>query len=150
MLSNASKYAIRAVLLLAEKSDINNKFGANEISENLEIPLRFIAKLLQLLAKRNIISSTKGPKGGFYMTEENLKLKVCDILDVLEVKKVFDSCFLGLTECSDNNPCPVHEIVNDFKANIFQKFKHQTIKEFSDEIKNDGTFISLKGIGTKK
>ncbi len=146
MLSNASKYAIRAVLFLAEKSDINNKFGANEISEHLEIPLRFIAKLLQLLAKRNIISSNKGPKGGFYMTEENLNLKVCDILEVLEIKNVFDSCFLGLTECSDNNPCPVHEIVTDFKTNIFQKFKHQSIKEFSNDIKTNGTYLTLKGI----
>jgi Rrf2 family protein len=146
MLSNASKYAIRAVLFLAEKSDVNNKFGAIEISEHLEIPLRFIAKLLQMLAKRNIISSNKGPKGGFFMTEENLNLKVCDILDVIEVKKVFDTCFLGLTECSDNNPCPVHEIVNDFKANIFQKFKHQSIKEFSNDIKTNGTYLTLKGI----
>lgn len=146
MLSNASKYAIRAVLFLAEKSSKDNKFGANEIAETLEIPSHFIAKLLQQLAKNKIISSSKGPNGGFYLTPKNLKLKVCDLLKVIELKNVFEGCFLGLPTCGDENPCPVHYIVKDFKINILKKFEQQTIQDLSTEIKEKGTFISLKGI----
>ena len=146
MLSNASKYAIRAVLFLAEKSNEKNKYGAIEISETLEIPNHFIAKLLQQLAKNKIISSSKGPNGGFYLNSKNLKLKVCDILDVIEMKNVFEGCFLGLTTCGDENPCPVHYIVSEFKVNILKKFKNQSIIELSNEIKETGTFITLKGI----
>jgi Rrf2 family protein len=146
MLSNASKYTIRAVLFLAEKSNKDNKFGALEIAEKLEIPSHFIAKLLQQLAKNKIISSSKGPNGGFYLTPKNLKLKVCDILNVIEIKNVFEGCFLGLPNCGDENPCPVHYIVKDFKINIVNKFEQQTIQDLSTEIKEKGTFISLKGI----
>jgi len=49
MLSNASKYAIRSVLFLAENSTENKKFGAKAIANELEIPLSFIAKILQNL-----------------------------------------------------------------------------------------------------
>lgn len=146
MLSNASKYAVRAVLFLAEKSNMENKFGAAQIADALEIPAQFIAKILQQLAKKHIITSVKGPTGGFYLSQKNLELKVCDILDETEIKNVFEGCFLGLPTCNDNNPCPVHHLVNDFKHKILQKFEHQTIGEFSREIKNEGTYLTLKGI----
>lgn len=146
MLSNASKYVIRAVLFLAEKSNVKQKFSASEIAESLDISVYFIAKLLQQLAKKNIISSVKGPSGGFYLTEQNLQLKVRNILDVLEIKNIFDDCFLGLPQCGDEHPCPVHFIVKDFKTNLLEKFEHQTIAEFTDEVQENGTYLSHKGL----
>lgn len=149
MLSNASQYAIRAVLFLAEKSNVKQKFSATEIAESLDISVYFIAKLLQQLAKKNIISSSKGPTGGFYLTEQNLKLKVCDILDVIEIKNVFEGCFLGLPQCGDEHPCPVHHIVSEFKQGILEKFNNQTIAEMTEEVKEKGTYLSHKGINNK-
>ncbi len=149
MLSNASKYAIRAVLYLAENSSKTKKFGAKFIAEELELPQPFIAKLLQKLAKEKLISSIKGPNGGFYTTANNLKNNICDILNVIEQEDIFDGCFLGLPQCSDENPCPVHFIVLPFKEALLKKFKEQTIKDFSDEIKKTGAYLSLKGVRKK-
>lgn len=146
MLTNASKYAIRAVLFLAEKSAIDKKFGAKKIADNLEIPLHFIAKILQQLVKKNIISSSKGPKGGFYTTEKDLSNNVCAILSVIENDKAFEGCYLGLSKCDDENPCPIHHIVSPFKEAILEKFDKQSIAEFSEEIKMNGTYLSLKGV----
>ncbi len=146
MLSNASQYAIRAVLYLEEKSSKSKKFGAKQIAEELEIPLAFIAKLLQKLAKEEVISSSKGPKGGFFMTPKNGKNTVCDIIDQIDKGDVFDRCFMGLPACSDANPCPVHHIVSPFKDKLLTKFKSQTISEFSTEIASNGSYLSLKGI----
>ena len=146
MLSNASKYAIRAVLFLAENSSEDEKHAAKHIGEELEIPLPFIAKLLQQLAKKNVISSTKGPKGGFYMTKKNTEQNVCGILDEIETNDVFVGCFMGLPKCGDENPCPVHHIVAPFKKKILKKFEEQSIAEFSKEITENGSYLSLKGI----
>ncbi len=149
MLSNASKYAIRSVLFLAKNSSKENKYGAKSISDELEIPLHFIAKLLQQLVKANVISSSKGPRGGFYTTTNDLNNNVCTILDEIEAGDVFEPCFMGLPQCGDENPCPVHHIVAPFKEAILEKFKHQSIADFAIEIKEDGTFLSLKGIDKK-
>jgi len=149
MLSNASKYAIRAVLYLAENTSVDNKYGAKHISEQLEIPLSFIAKLLQQLAKANVITSNKGPNGGFFMTEKNLENNINSILNVIENEDVFEGCFLGLPRCSDENPCPVHHIVAPFKEALWNKFENQTIADFSKEIKQNGSYLSLKGIEIK-
>ena len=144
MLSNASKYGIRSVLFLADKSNETKKFKANQIAEELEIPNYFIAKILQNLAKKNIITSVKGPNGGFFLSEENRQLNVCDIINVLEIKSVFEGCFLGLLECGDDKPCPVHKEVVKFREQMLDKFKKHTIEEFSEEVKKGGTFITLK------
>lgn len=146
MLSNASKYAIRAVLFLAQNSSEDEKYAAKYIGEELEIPLPFIAKLLQQLAKQKVISSTKGPKGGFYMTEKNTEQNVCSILDEIEANDVFVGCFMGLPKCGDDNPCPVHHIVSPFKKKLLKKFEAQSIAEFSAEITKNGSYLSLKGI----
>ena len=149
MLSNASKYAIRSVLFLAEKSSKNKKYGAKRVAEELEIPLHFIAKLLQQLVKSNVISSSKGPKGGFFTNSDDLQNNVCSILDEIETSDVFEPCFMGLPRCGDEKPCPVHHIVAPFKDAILDKFRHQTIEEFSKEIEEDGSYLSLKGIDLK-
>ena len=146
MLSNASKYAIRAVLFLAENSSFSKKYGAKRISEDLEIPLPFIAKLLQQLSKNGIISSVKGPKGGFYTSQIDLQNNVCAILNVIEKQNIFEGCFMGLPRCSDENPCPVHHIVAPFKEALLDKFKNQSIADFAQEIKMNGAYLSLKGI----
>jgi len=150
MLSNASKYAIRSVLYLAENSSESKKFGAKHIAEALEIPLPFIAKLLQQLSKTKLISSTKGPRGGFFMTEANLKNNICAILDEIEIGDVFEGCFLGLPQCNDESPCPVHHIVAPFKEALLKKFRDQSIKEFAVEVNESGTYLSLKGIHFSK
>ena len=146
MLSNASKYAIRGVLFLADKSSATEKFGAKQIANELNIPLAFIAKLLQKLVKAKIISSSKGPRGGFYMTAENRRNNVCHILEVIESENIFNTCFMGLEKCDSKNPCPVHHIVATFKEALLKKFETQSIDEFAADIKEDGSYLSLKNV----
>ena len=146
MLSSASQYAIRAVLYLAEHSSPEKKYGSKELANLLEIPQHFIAKILQNLAKKDIITSEKGPGGGFYTNAENLKRTVLDIINVVEKEDIFSKCFLGLPVCNEETPCPVHHIVATFKESLLEKFKYQDIKAFSKEINENGTLITLKNL----
>ena len=65
------------------------------------------------------MQSAKGPNGGFYMDEINLRQSVADIVREIDGDKLFTGCGLGLKECSENHPCPIH---NDFK-HIRQEIK---------------------------
>lgn len=139
MLSNASKYSIKAVLFLAEKSDNSTKLSVQSIAESLNIPKPFIAKLLQQLARAQMISSTKGPNGGFYLNDDDRNNSICDIIEVIDGPHFFEGCFMGLSKCNDENPCSVHPIVAKFKEQILHQFKEKTINDFSIEVqKYDG------------
>lgn len=144
MLSNAAKYAIRAILYLSIHSDESHKIGAKKIAEALETPQPFLAQLLRTLTTNKIISSTKGPGGGFYLDAQNGKMSVWDVINCIDGTHKFDACFLGLSKCNDENPCPAHYMVSPFKKKVMGDFKDKTIFQLASEIKEKGTLISLK------
>lgn len=144
MLSKACKYAIRAILYLAINSDKTKKIGIKNIAEELQTPQPFLAKLLQQLSTHKLVSSSKGPGGGFFLTEKDLEITLWDIVLNIDGTEKFNQCFLGLSTCSDLHPCPAHHIVKPFRDNILTDFKHKSILELREEIKADGTFLSLK------
>lgn len=144
MLSNASKYTIKAMLYLMMHASKDNKIGAKVIAKDLNIPEPFLAKLLQQLVRFRLLSSTKGPKGGFYISKQNAKHSICDILEVIEGQELFNDCFMELEKCDALNPCPVHFIVADFKVNLYKKFKQLNLQEFTDEIDINSNFLQTK------
>jgi len=146
MLSNSCKYAIRSVIYLALYTDSKNKTGSKEVATKLNIPQPFLAKILQELTKKNIISSTKGPNGGFFLTDKNLKNSVLDIVNCIDGTDAFNTCFFGLRACTNEKPCPVHNTVKPFKDKIYLQLSKNTIVQFADEIRSGKSFISLEEI----
>ena len=136
MFSQAAKYAIRAVLCLASGRSEDNKARAKEIARRLDIPAPFLAKILQELAKNKLISSSKGPKGGFYLSEENLSRPLINVIELYDGLALFDKCVLGLKECSSLNPCPVHKEVSTFKLEMYNLLGHQSIRDIAKRVQN--------------
>ncbi len=146
MLSNACKYAIRAVVYLAIHSNANNKLGAKIIAEELEVPQPFLAQLLRKLTTNKLVSSSKGPGGGFFLDQKNMENTLWEVVSSIDGEYKFDDCFLGLSKCNNENPCPVHHIVSPFKEEILSSFKDKSIAVLVTEIEQNGTIISLKGV----
>ncbi len=145
MLSNASRYAIRSVIYLAIHSGENEKIGVKSISKTLETPQPFLAKLLQQLSRNNLVSSSKGATGGFFLSKDNLQNSMWDVVKCIDGPEKFDLCFLGLPSCGDDKPCPVHDTVKPFKEKIHRDFKDKTIEEFVGELVQKGETITLNG-----
>ena len=144
MLSSACKNAIRSILYLAMYSNEIKKIGVKKIAEDLETPQPFLSKLLQQLTKLELISSTKGPYGGFYLSKKDAENTIWSIIKNIEGTSKFDQCFLGLSKCSDEDPCPIHFIVSPFKKELTDNFSNKTIAEYVKEIEQSGKVISLK------
>ena len=119
MFSKTCEYAIRALIFIAQKSKDGSRVGIKDISAGIDSPEYFIAKILQDLSRKGFVQSAKGPNGGFYMERKNLQQSVADIVREIDGDKLFSGCGLGLKECSENHPCPIH---NDFK-HIRQEIK---------------------------
>ncbi|AUC84051.1 transcriptional regulator [Polaribacter sp. ALD11] len=135
MLSKASKYAIIAVLYLTNTATKEKKISAKQIAEKLKIPAPFLAKTLQELTKKEIISSIKGPHGGFYLSRKNEKYSLFDIIDCVDDIEKFNQCYLGQLQCSDESPCVVHHLYMPFKNELIKKLKTKTILEMANEYK---------------
>ncbi|MCB0569855.1 MAG: Rrf2 family transcriptional regulator, partial [Phaeodactylibacter sp.] len=108
MFSKACKYAIRAALYLAVHAESGQKLGVKDIATALDVPQHFLAKILQQLSRNHLISSTKGPSGGFFLDEQNMEVTLRQIVECIDGPDMFTSCILGLPVCSSENPCPLH------------------------------------------
>ena len=137
MFSKTCKYGIRAVFYLAVNTDENYKAGAQEIAETLKVPKHFLGKILQILSRRDIISSSKGPGGGFYLNEKNRLKTVHDIIACFDGPDIFTSCILGLPNCSSENPCPLHIQAFAFRDGLKYQLSNQTIEDFAARIERD-------------
>lgn len=126
MLSLTCKTAIKAVIYLASKFESCEKAGMIEIAAYIDASEHTVGKILQILVKDNIIKSSKGPTGGFYISRAQRKLPIISIIEAIDGKEVFKECGLGLSKCSATHPCPIHndyKVCRDLLQNLFRRKK---------------------------
>ena len=144
MLSNTSKYAIRATIYLALHTSGDSKIGIKEISKKLNIPSPFLGKILQSLAKQKLLSSTKGPNGGFGLARKADEITLYDIIQIIDGDDLFTKCLISMRSCAEENiPCPLHSKYEKIRDDISQMFRNQTIAELAKEIENSGSEIMI-------
>ena len=136
MLSSSSKYAINAVLYLAVHASAQQKIRATEVADAIKVPSPYLAKLLQTLSREKVISSSKGPKGGFYLTDENQELHLIEVVRIMDGLGALENCVLGLQQCSSEKPCPVHFSVQPLKQQFRRDLEENSIRDFACKVKN--------------
>ena len=134
MISNKCKYALRAILFLAVESNETKKIRISELAEELKMPTPYLGKILQELVPKSIISSIKGPRGGFYLTKKNQQAPLIKIIEAIDGLAYFEKCGLGLEDCSDSHPCPIHEDFKKSRDHLKTVFTNKTIRELASEI----------------
>lgn len=134
--SKTCEYAIRAVFYIAQKSHEGKRSGIKEIANNINSPEPFLAKILQKLSREGLISSVKGPNGGFYIDGKDLNRPLADIVSAIEGENIFTGCGMGLSYCSESNPCPLHEEFKKVRNQITIMLHQTTIGKFNSELIN--------------
>ncbi|MBS1608605.1 MAG: Rrf2 family transcriptional regulator [Bacteroidetes bacterium] len=143
MFSKATEYALRATIYIAQRSSDENKPGMAEIAKAIDSPQSFTAKILQLLTRNNrIVSSVRGPNGGFFLTDKAKKLPVRSILEAMGEDEVLEKCVLGLKQCSEAKPCPMHTNYKLIKGQLIDLFETKSIQSLADEFENGGAKLN--------
>ena len=125
-LTTKGRYAVTAVLDLALHQD-TGPVSLAAISERQRISLSYLEQLFAKLRRNNIVSSTRGPGGGYKLTNDAEEVRVSDIILAVD-----ESC--KVVDCNDSNGC--HE--------DYQCLTHDLWQELSDEIRSflDGITLS--------
>lgn len=142
MFSKSTEYALRATIYIAQKSSENNKLGLAEIAKAIDSPKSFTAKILQQLSKDNkFIISISGPRGGFYLPEETKKLPVSKVLELMGENTKLTKCVLGLNQCSDTAPCPMHSRYKFIKKQLTDLFDKENIEQLAKDVDSGASWI---------
>lgn len=109
LLSRPTTYAIRALLYLA-KQDSSEPILAPTIAKEEQLPAPFLAKLLRTLAEAKILTSNRGPGGGYRLARSADQISLQDVSVLFDGLSLANECLLGYGKCSSTTPCPVHSL----------------------------------------
>jgi Rrf2 family protein len=129
------------MIFVAKKSKDGSKIGIKEIAKGIDSPEHFIAKILQDLSRKGLVQSLKGPNGGFYLDVTSLQYSLADIVRETDGDKLFSGCGLGLKECSESQPCPIHHEFKKVRNDIFTMLEKAKLGEFTEQLEKDLTFL---------
>lgn len=141
MISKACKYGIRAAAFVASKAESGVKLNVKEIAREIEAPEAFTAKIMQVLNKHRIITSLKGPYGGFYIEDFQMRQPVLNIVNAIDGMAIFRECGLGLKQCSEKHPCPMHHQYAKIRKALFDSFQSTTIRDLASELSGGSSFV---------
>jgi len=128
--SRSSEYAIRAFVNLAQVPD--GKYAmVKQIAAEEEIPSHFLAKILQQLARKGLLRSSKGPTGGFSLRVSADDIRLVDIVEALDGLGEYEKCASGLAECSDDMPCALHDSWKVLRSRIMDYLGRNTIADLA-------------------
>ena len=142
MFSKACEYGIRAAIFIAAKSLEDQRVSLKEIASEIDSPEAFTAKILQLLVKNKLISSVKGPRGGFQIEKHKIDaIKLSEVVSAIDGDDIYKGCGLGLKECNANMPCPVHEKFVQIRDNLKKMLTTTSIYELASGLDIGLTYL---------
>lgn len=130
--TRASDYAIRALIHMAQKP-IGTTFMRSELAGECDIPDSFLGKILQNLAKSEILSSERGKKGGFKIAKDLSLITVYDIISAIEGDIALNKCIFDEEFCSLVHSCTAHVMWGDIQDNLVSMLKSYTLAKLTEK-----------------
>lgn len=142
MFSKACEYGIKAVIYIATQSMQGRRVKIGDIVEHVGSPEAFTAKILGQLTRENLIKSHTGPYGGFEIDKDRMKsIKVSQIVFAIDGDEVYNGCGLGLSECSNLQPCPMHDKFVKVRSELKKMLVTTSVYDLAMGIKSGKTIL---------
>lgn len=126
-LNTTSQYAIRIMEYIG--INIHKLHTAKNISEELDIPYKYLTKIMTLLTNAKLLESIRGREGGYSLIKEPSSIKIIEILDAVKECMNERNCLLGTGLCNELKKCSMHDVWEKPKQEITNMFRGTTLKE---------------------
>ena len=115
-ISEASSLALHAAVMLAGKEE--ERLSVTDIAEELNVSYDHLSKVLQRLARANIVISTRGPKGGFTLSRPAEEIKLIEIYEVIEGPFTSTGCILPKGVCFGSK-CILGDLLGRINVEVY-------------------------------
>jgi Rrf2 family protein len=126
-ISKTSEYALRILTYMALNNE--TQFSAQTLFDELQIPKRYLMRLLTDLSKSGFIKSTRGRSGGYEFARPLYTIYFSEIIDSVEGLLSFEACVLGNTYCPVDKPCVMHQVWDKPKRAFLDTIRSTTLAD---------------------
>ncbi|MBK9585301.1 MAG: Rrf2 family transcriptional regulator [Alphaproteobacteria bacterium] len=134
MITNRAKYALKALTILARNP--RQMMPAQKIAEEGCIPLKFLETILAELKNRKIVSSRRGPSGGYLLAQKPEDVTAGDIIRMMDgpIAPLLCASLTGYRrceDCEDEDLCAVRKMMMDSRKALSAVLDRRTLKDLA-------------------
>lgn len=126
-ISDAASIGIHAMLLIANNKGLHT--SAKDIAIQLSVSENHLAKILQRLVKAGMITSTRGPKGGFQLTKDSKEITLLEIYEAIDGPLQTSTCILGKKVCISSSCTILGDLITSINTLVKEKFTNTTLSD---------------------
>jgi Rrf2 family protein len=135
-LSKKADYALMAMKHLAQRPE-GASASAREIAEAYDIPIELMAKVLQRLARRGLLTSHQGTRGGYRLGRSSAVISVADIIQAIDGPLTVTACSTESENCGQYAKCSVRDPLWRIKDQIVMALSKCSLQEISTDVPVD-------------
>lgn len=140
-LSKKADYGLIAVKHLATHRG-EHACSANEIAEEYGISVTLMAKVLQRLAKENVVVAKHGSAGGYQLAKDPGQVSALDVISAIDGPVLITSCVTSHGTCEATEKCSVREPLRKVNESILGVLGTVTIAQMSED-SNEPALVAL-------
>ena len=126
-ISRKVEYALVA-LRHFQSQDQDKLTSAKELANTYGVPQELLAKVLQRLARNNIIDAVKGPTGGYRLSKDPETIKMTDFFEIIEGPMGIMDCYFD-SGCDKLDGCSIRRPISRINDSIRTMFDNMTLAE---------------------
>jgi Rrf2 family transcriptional regulator, iron-sulfur cluster assembly transcription factor len=131
-ITTKGRYGLRAVINLAMARH-NRPISIGSIAKEEKVSSEFLEQIFFKLKKAGLISSVRGPGGGFVLNKKPSEITVQSILEAVGETRGLTPCTLRRkTLCDRPEPCPAHAIWTGLQKTMEDYLSSVTLKDIMD------------------
>lgn len=115
-LTTKGRYAVTAMLDLALNAH-KGPVSLSDISERQSISVSYLEQLFSKLRKNGLVSSVRGPGGGYRLAREGGDIYIAQIIDAVDESVDVTRCG-GAADCQGGMTCLTHDLWSDLSAKL--------------------------------
>lgn len=134
-LSTRGQYATRALLDLALHQN-DEPVLLRDISKRQQIPLQYLEHLITPLITAGIMTSTRGRKGGVSLARPLEKIRLDEVINLLEGSVAPVKCISNPALCQRSNHCATRDVWDEVKQAIDRVLRSITLRDLVERQKS--------------
>ncbi len=124
--SQTTGYALKALTCIADSSEVTQ---VRDIARCTNLPVSYLAKVINRLARAGILESKRGNKGGVWLARKPELISLLDINEAVDGQGQFTACLLGLESCSDDRDCPSHKLWKPIRQQLCNQLRNTSLAD---------------------
>lgn len=132
-ITEKTNVVIHSLAFIAAHPEMNT-VSVKLIAKELLVSESYLAKVLQPIVKEGLLDSSRGAKGGYSLKKDPKKIKLLDLLLLLEGKMPISECLFDRPRCDDKT-CPFRRLSDIVKNTVMKELEGFTIADVSENFK---------------